>query len=171
MIEEAFSELMNLHHIYCEKSNRFHNQLWMYAHGIASMVATNFCDWDIWKVETMLTVKRLLSETTWHKMLTNKDLRNLIIPQIIEQSLPSYQFLWRHWFWSTRSCRGCCSARLKWMSWWLAKPTCGLWLCPCRSWPFMTPELRSAGAAGKPTWPWTFHRRQRHWQLHWRFRA
>ncbi len=47
MIEEAFSELMNLHHIYCEKSNRFHNQLWMYAHGIASMVATNFCDWDI----------------------------------------------------------------------------------------------------------------------------
>lgn len=47
MIEEAFTELMNLHHIYCEKSNRFHNQLWMYAHGIASMVATNFCDWDI----------------------------------------------------------------------------------------------------------------------------
>lgn len=29
--------------------------MWMHAHGIASMIATNFCDWDMAKVERMLT--------------------------------------------------------------------------------------------------------------------
>ena len=54
MIEGAIGELMNACHIDHEKADRLHDQLWMHAHGIAAMIATNFCDWNMGKVESML---------------------------------------------------------------------------------------------------------------------
>lgn len=51
MIEVAIAELMATYHIDHEKADLLHDQLWMHAHGIASMIATNFCDWDMEKVE------------------------------------------------------------------------------------------------------------------------
>ena len=55
MIEGAIGELMDTYHIDHEKADLLHDQLWMHAHGIASMIATNFCDWDMGKVERLLT--------------------------------------------------------------------------------------------------------------------
>ena len=54
MIEGAIGELMSSCHMDHEKADRLHDQLWMHAHGIASMIATNFCDWNMEKVEGML---------------------------------------------------------------------------------------------------------------------
>lgn len=54
MIERSIEELMDTYHIDHEESDILHDQLWMHAHGIASMIATNFCNWNIEKVERML---------------------------------------------------------------------------------------------------------------------
>lgn len=54
MIEQAVGELTDTYRISHEEADILHDQLWMHAHGIASMIATNFCDWNMEKVERML---------------------------------------------------------------------------------------------------------------------
>ncbi len=54
MMEGAIAELMDIYHINHKDADFLHDQLWMHTHGIASMIATNFCDWDLAKVERML---------------------------------------------------------------------------------------------------------------------
>ena len=54
MIERSIGKLMAAYHIGHEEADILHDQLWMHAHGIASMIATDFCDWDMDKVERML---------------------------------------------------------------------------------------------------------------------
>ena len=58
MIEGAILELMQTYRISHEAADLLHDQLWMHAHGIASMIATDFCDWDMEKVGRMLTSSR-----------------------------------------------------------------------------------------------------------------
>lgn len=54
MIECSIKKLMDTYHITHEEADLLHDQLWMHAHGIAAMVATNFCDWNMEKVVRML---------------------------------------------------------------------------------------------------------------------
>lgn len=54
VIEQSIKKLMITYHINHEEADILHDQLWMHAHGIASMIATNFCDWDMGKVSRML---------------------------------------------------------------------------------------------------------------------
>ena len=54
IIERSITELMNTYHISHEEADYLHDQLWMHANGIASMIATDFCDWDMEKVAHML---------------------------------------------------------------------------------------------------------------------
>lgn len=54
MIEQSIKELMKTYQISYEEADTLHDHLWMHAHGIASMTATNFCDWDMCKVSRML---------------------------------------------------------------------------------------------------------------------
>lgn len=54
MIEKAVAELMAVYGIGHEEADFLHDQLWMHAHGIASMIATDFCDWNMEKVSRML---------------------------------------------------------------------------------------------------------------------
>lgn len=54
MIEHSVQELMDTYHIRHEEADLLHDQLWMHAHGIASMIATDFCDWDMEKAGRML---------------------------------------------------------------------------------------------------------------------
>lgn len=54
MIEQSIEEFMNTYHISYEEADFLHDHLWMHAHGIAAMIATNFCDWDMKKVARML---------------------------------------------------------------------------------------------------------------------
>ena len=63
IIECSIQDLMNTYHISHEKADLLHDQLWMHTHGIASMIATNFCDWDMEKVHRMLVdCKRSFTE-------------------------------------------------------------------------------------------------------------
>ncbi len=63
MIERSIEKLMAAYRIGHEEADILHDQLWMHAHGIASMVATDFCDWDMAKVERMLAdCKRAFTE-------------------------------------------------------------------------------------------------------------
>lgn len=54
MIERSVAALMETYRIGHEEADLLHDQLWMHAHGIATMIATDFCDWDMAKVERML---------------------------------------------------------------------------------------------------------------------
>lgn len=54
MIERSIENLISAYHIGHEEADILHDQMWMHAHGIASMIATDFCDWDMAKVERML---------------------------------------------------------------------------------------------------------------------
>lgn len=54
IIERSVEELMGIYHISYEEADILHDQLWMHTHGIASMIATNFCDWNMEKVGRML---------------------------------------------------------------------------------------------------------------------
>ena len=54
VIEQSVEELMKDYHIGHDEADYLHDHLWMHAHGIASMVATDFCNWDLNKVERML---------------------------------------------------------------------------------------------------------------------
>lgn len=55
MMERSIVELMAQYHITHREADYLHDQLWMHTHGIASMIATDFCVWDIGKIEDMLT--------------------------------------------------------------------------------------------------------------------
>ena len=54
MIEHSIGELMDTYRISHEEADILHDQLWMHAHGIASMTATHFCDWNMEKAGRML---------------------------------------------------------------------------------------------------------------------
>ena len=54
LIEDSIAELMRTYHIDHDEADTLHEQLWMHAHGIASMIATDFCDWNMEKVKGML---------------------------------------------------------------------------------------------------------------------
>lgn len=54
IIDESVKELSETYRIDHEEADLLHDQLWTHTHGIASMIATNFCDWDMKKVEKML---------------------------------------------------------------------------------------------------------------------
>ena len=63
MIQRSIEKLMAAYRIGHEEADTLHDQLWVHAHGIASMVATDFCDWDMEKVEQMLAAcKRAFTE-------------------------------------------------------------------------------------------------------------
>ena len=52
--ERTMQTLMDQYHITHEEADYLHDQLWMHAHGIAAMIATDFCDWNMEKAERML---------------------------------------------------------------------------------------------------------------------
>lgn len=54
VIEQSIMELMEAYQISHEEADYLHDHLWMHTHGIASMIATNFCDWNMEKVNHML---------------------------------------------------------------------------------------------------------------------
>lgn len=54
IIEQSIEELMETYNINHEEADCLHDHLWMHAHGIASMIATNFCDWNLEKAKGML---------------------------------------------------------------------------------------------------------------------
>ena len=54
MIEQGIGALMAEYRITHAEADWLHDQLWMHAHGIAAMVATGFCQWDMDKVAAML---------------------------------------------------------------------------------------------------------------------
>ena len=63
VIEQSVQKLMSVYHICYEDADILHDQLWMHAHGIASMMATSFCDWNMKKVSMMLAdCKRAFTE-------------------------------------------------------------------------------------------------------------
>ena len=55
IIGESVRELSEIYHISRDEADALHDQLWMHAHGIAAMIATEFCDWDMDKVSAMLS--------------------------------------------------------------------------------------------------------------------
>lgn len=54
IIDQSVDELAKNYCIKREEADVLHDQLWMHSHGIASMVATEFCDWNMEKVNMML---------------------------------------------------------------------------------------------------------------------
>ena len=54
IIEQSVAELMSAYHIGPAEADALHDHLWMHAHGIASMTATDFCDWNMEKAGRML---------------------------------------------------------------------------------------------------------------------
>ena len=54
MIDGAIAELTEAYRIGHSEADLLHDQLWMHAHGIAAMITTNCCNWDMAKVERML---------------------------------------------------------------------------------------------------------------------
>ncbi len=54
IIEQSIVELMEMYHINHEEADYLHDHLWMHTHGIASMIATDFCDWNLEKVNHMI---------------------------------------------------------------------------------------------------------------------
>ena len=54
IMDKSISWLMEQYHITHEEAHYFHDQLWVHTHGIASMIVTGFCDWNMDKVEKML---------------------------------------------------------------------------------------------------------------------
>ena len=54
IMEHAIHILMEQHNIGYEDGHRFHDELWVYAHGIAAMIATDYCVWDMDTVKIML---------------------------------------------------------------------------------------------------------------------
>lgn len=55
IIEQSVEELVKTYQISYEEADYLHDHMWMHTHGIASMIATDFCDWDMAKVERMLS--------------------------------------------------------------------------------------------------------------------
>lgn len=55
IMDGSISQIMEQYHIEQEEAHHFHDQLWVHTHGIASMIATGFCDWNMDKVQKMLS--------------------------------------------------------------------------------------------------------------------
>ena len=55
LMNESISGVMDRYEISWEEAHYLHDHLWMHSHGIASMIATGFCDWDDEKVQRMIT--------------------------------------------------------------------------------------------------------------------
>ena len=53
-IEKNIKTLMETYGISHEEADKLHDHLWMHAHGIASMIATDFCHWDRKKAVSMI---------------------------------------------------------------------------------------------------------------------
>lgn len=63
IINRSIKEFETVYNISCNKADLLHDGLWMHTHGIASMIATKFCDWDLEKVSKMLeSCKRSFTE-------------------------------------------------------------------------------------------------------------
>ena len=79
--EQAIQELMKRYEIDHEEAHYFHDQLWMHTHGIAAMAATEFCQWDMKKVERMLSECELYLgrkyETTSKAVVSDKTAFNI----------------------------------------------------------------------------------------------
>lgn len=58
MMERSMRALMEEYHISHDQADYLQDQLWMHAHGIASMIATEFCHWNMDKVAGMLAQNR-----------------------------------------------------------------------------------------------------------------
>ena len=54
IMQSSIARLMERYQIGWEEAHYFHDQLWVHTHGIAAMIATGFCDWNMDKVQTML---------------------------------------------------------------------------------------------------------------------
>lgn len=54
IIERSIQEIMGKYQISYEDADRLHDHLWMHAHGIATMIVTDYCDWNLKKVKEML---------------------------------------------------------------------------------------------------------------------
>lgn len=54
IIEHSIENLMKQYKTSHEEADQLHDHLWMHTHGIAAMIATSFCDWNLEKVEKML---------------------------------------------------------------------------------------------------------------------
>lgn len=55
IMENSITRLMEKYKIGKEEAHNFHDQLWVHTHGIATMIANDFCDWDMKKVERMIS--------------------------------------------------------------------------------------------------------------------
>lgn len=55
IMHSSISRLMERYQIDRDEAHHFHDQLWVHTHGIASMIATGFCDWNMDKVQNMLS--------------------------------------------------------------------------------------------------------------------
>lgn len=54
IMQSSISRLMEQYQISYDEAHYFHDQLWVHTHGIAAMIATGFCDWNMDKVQKML---------------------------------------------------------------------------------------------------------------------
>ena len=59
IIDCSIGKLMTQYHISREEADKLHDQLWVHTHGIAAMIATGFCDWDMEKAAQMLHICEL----------------------------------------------------------------------------------------------------------------
>lgn len=55
VIENSIDELMDKFNINHSEADYLHDNMWMHAHGIASMAATDFCQWDENKINKLLS--------------------------------------------------------------------------------------------------------------------
>lgn len=53
IINSSIERLMRKYSVDRNEADRLHDQLWIHSHGIASMIATDFCDWNLEKAEQM----------------------------------------------------------------------------------------------------------------------
>ena len=54
ILAHSIADLQARYRLDYNEAHHLHDQLWMHAHGIASMTATRFCTWDMNKVRRML---------------------------------------------------------------------------------------------------------------------
>ncbi len=54
IMDQSIRKLMEQYGIEYGEGHRFHDELWVYAYGIAAMIATDYCTWDMDTVKLML---------------------------------------------------------------------------------------------------------------------
>lgn len=59
IIDGSIGRLMEQYHINRQEADRLHDQLWVHTHGIAAMIATGFCSWDMKKAVKMIRICEL----------------------------------------------------------------------------------------------------------------